>query len=155
MRTFVLVLVLWLVLNESAAPADLLLGAAVALLASWGMARVSPARRGARRPLVALRLAAAVAADVVRSNAAVAAIVLGLVRRKRVAGFLEMPVALRTPEALATMACIVTATPGTSWVRYDRDASRVTIHVLDLVDPDDWIRTFKQRYEAPLLEIFE
>jgi multicomponent K+:H+ antiporter subunit E len=29
------------------------------------------------------------------------------------------------------------------------------IHVLDLVDEAEWIRTIKQRYERHLLEIFE
>ena len=53
------------------------------------------------------------------------------------------------------VACIITATPGTSWVRYDRAAGVVTIHVLDLVDEQAWIRLFKQRYERRLLEIFE
>lgn len=155
MRVFALVLLLWLVLNESLAPGDVLLGGVAAFLGTAALARLAPDRRGAHRPLVALRLAAAVAADVVRSNIAVAAIVLGLQRRKRAAGFLEMPVDVRTPEALAAMACIVTATPGTSWVRYDRDTSRVTIHVLDLVDADAWIRDFKERYEMRLKEIFE
>ena len=50
---------------------------------------------------------------------------------------------------------IITATPGTTWVRYDRAAGVVTIHVLDLVDEQAWIRLFKQRYERHLLEIFE
>jgi multicomponent K+:H+ antiporter subunit E len=155
MRIFVAVLLLWLVLNESFAPGQVLLGAVVAFLGTTALDRLAPRRRGARRPLVALRLLGAVAADVVRSNVAVAGIVLGLARRNRVAGFLHMPVAVRSPEALATMACIVTATPGTSWVRYDPDAHRVTIHVLDLVDADEWIRDFKERYERRLQEIFE
>jgi len=53
------------------------------------------------------------------------------------------------------MACIVTATPGTSWARYDAARNTVTIHVLDLVDEEEWIRTFKRRYERRLQEIFE
>ena len=155
MRIFALVLGLWLVLNESLAPGQVLLGGLVAWAGSAALGRLEPQRRGAHRPLVALQLLGVVASDVARSNLAVALIVLGLHRRKRVAGFLEMPLDARSPEALAAMACIVTATPGTSWVRYDRDASRVTIHVLDLVDPEAWIRDFKERYEKRLQEIFE
>jgi multicomponent K+:H+ antiporter subunit E len=155
MRTFVLVLALWLALNETVAPGQVIVGSLIALGASLAFARLHPERRGARRPLAILKLLGSLVADVVRSNAAVFVIVLGLNRRKRVAGFLEMPVEVQTPEALAAMACIVTATPGTSWVRYDRDARRVTIHVLDLVDPDEWVRLFKARYEGRLKEIFE
>lgn len=29
------------------------------------------------------------------------------------------------------------------------------IHVLDLVDEGEWVRTIKERYERHLLEIFE
>jgi multicomponent K+:H+ antiporter subunit E len=53
------------------------------------------------------------------------------------------------------LACIITATPGTSWARYDRENNALTIHVLDLVDEQAWIEQFKQRYERRLLEIFQ
>ena len=66
-----------------------------------------------------------------------------------------MPLELRHPGGLAVVACIITATPGTSWVRFDRAANVVTIHVLDLVDEQAWIRQFKQRYQRLLMEIFE
>ena len=155
MRMFAVLLALWLVLNESFEPAQLLLGALVALAGSFTFARLEPLRRAARRPGAIVRLLAAFVADMVRSNFAVAAIVLGTTRRRRTAGFLTMPVEVRTPEALAAMACIVTATPGTSWVRYDRASHELTIHVLDLVDEDAWVRLFKERYERRLLEIFE
>jgi len=88
------------------------------------------------------------------SNFAVARIVLGLGSRNRVAGFLSLPLELRHPAGLAVIACIITATPGTSWVRYDRETNAVTIHVLDLADEQAWIRVFKERYERRLLEIF-
>jgi multicomponent K+:H+ antiporter subunit E len=94
-------------------------------------------------------------ADMVRSNFAVARIVLGFGRPNRKAGFLRMPLDLRDPAGLAVMACIVTSTPGTSWVRYERSESWVLIHVLDLVDEAAWIALFKKRYEQRLLEIFQ
>ncbi|HLR13383.1 MAG TPA: Na+/H+ antiporter subunit E, partial [Burkholderiaceae bacterium] len=31
----------------------------------------------------------------------------------------------------------------------------LTLHVLDLKDEDAWRRTVQQRYEKPLMEIFE
>ncbi|MFL6574659.1 MAG: Na+/H+ antiporter subunit E [Burkholderiales bacterium] len=156
MRLFLALLALWLVLNESLAPGQVLLGAALALggVAVYSRLRL-PANRARNRPGAALRLLGLVVADIVRSNLAVACIVLGLARAQRSAGFLALPLELRHPAALAVLACIITATPGTSWVRYDSAANLVTIHVLDLVDADDWIRSFKQRYERPLMEIFQ
>ena len=156
MRLFFTLLALWLILNESLAPGHLLLGAAIALGGVAVYHRLQPAANRIRnRPGATLSLLGLVFADIVRSNVAVACIVLGLGERKRTAGFLSLPLELRHPGALAVVACIITATPGTSWVRYDRAAGVVTIHVLDLVDEQAWVRLFKQRYERRLLEIFE
>jgi multicomponent K+:H+ antiporter subunit E len=156
MRLFLALLALWLVLNESLAPGQVLLGAALALGGTAVYSRLQlPANRVRNRPGAALRLLGLVVADIVRSNLAVGRIVLGLGRSQRSAGFLALPLELRHPGGLAVIACIITATPGTSWVRYDSAANVVTIHVLDLVDADDWIRLFKQRYERLLMEIFQ
>lgn len=156
MRLFFALLALWLILNESLAAGHVLLGAAIALGGVAVYNRLQPAAgRMRNRPGAALSLLGLVFADIVRSNLDVARIVLGLGRAQRRAGFLALPLELRHPAGLAVIACIVTATPGTSWVRYDGTANVVTIHVLDLVDADDWIRSFKQRYERPLMEIFQ
>ena len=156
MRLFLALLALWLVLNESLAPGHVLLGSALALGGVAVYARLRPAAGRVRnRPGAALQLLGVVLADIVLSNLAVARIVLGLGRPRRSAGFLSMPLELRHPGGLAVIACIITATPGTSWVRYDRAANAVTIHVLDLTDEQAWIRLFKRRYERRLLEIFE
>ena len=157
MRLFIVLLVLWLVLNESIAPGHLLLGSAIALGATAVFGRLQSGLRGrsARRPWTALRLAFAVAADIVRSNVAVGRIVLGLRPGIRTPGFLPIPLTLRAPAGLAVLACIVTATPGTSWVRYDRSQGLLTLHVLDLAEPEATASEFKERYETPLMEIFE
>ena len=155
MKLFLLLLALWLVLNESLSAAHLLLGALLALGGVAVFSRLQPETKPVRMRLVAaLRLLAMVFVDIVRSNIAVARIVLELGARQRTAGFLALPLELRHPGALAVMACIITATPGTSWVSYDSAANVVTIHVLDLVDEDEWISQFKQRYERLLMEIF-
>jgi multicomponent K+:H+ antiporter subunit E len=156
MKLFLAVLALWLVLNESLGAGHLLLGAALALAGVAVYSRLQPAAGRIRnRPLAALQLLGLVFADIVRSNLAVARIVLGLGPRERTAGFLSLPLELRHPGGLAVIACIITATPGTSWVRHDAAANMITIHVLDLADEQAWIRLFKARYERLLLEIFE
>ena len=155
MRLFLALLALWLLLRQSLAAADVLLGIAVAAAAALAYARLrAPAPPPRFRPRAALELLALFVDDVVRSNLAVAAIVLGLRPGARTAGFLTLPLELRDPRALAVLACIVTATPGTSWARYDAARHAATIHVLDLVDAEAWVREFKARYERRLLEIF-
>jgi multicomponent K+:H+ antiporter subunit E len=53
------------------------------------------------------------------------------------------------------LACIITSTPGTLWVNFDAAKRILIIHVLDLIDESEWVRTIKGRYERLLLEIFE
>jgi multicomponent K+:H+ antiporter subunit E len=146
-------LVLWLLLN-SLSVGHLLLGSAIALIGGRALAALEPPKTRVRRPGAVLRLAALVVADVVRSNLAVARIILGLERRRWISGFVEIPLELRDPYGLATLACIITSTPGTLWVEFNEASGTLTIHVLDLVDKAEWVRTIKGRYERLLLEIF-
>jgi multicomponent K+:H+ antiporter subunit E len=149
-------LAMWLVLNESVTPEHVLIGGVLALVGIWVLALLQPPTRRVRRRVGAsAMLCWLVFADIVRSNLAVARIVVQPGRRGRVAGFLDMPLEVRHPGALAVLACIITATPGPSWARYDAARNAVTIHVLDLVDDQAWIRQFKERYERRLKEIFE
>ncbi|MCK8783026.1 Na+/H+ antiporter subunit E [Roseomonas sp. NAR14] len=145
---------MWLLLVGGVSPGSLLLGAALAAGACWGYALLEPGRARLRRPLVAARLFLDVLADVIRSNVAVAGIILRPGRADRRAGFVRIPLALRAPGGLAVLACILTAAPGTAWVEYDSATGVLLLHILDLVEEETWVRTVKDRYERPLLEIF-
>jgi multicomponent K+:H+ antiporter subunit E len=146
-------LVLWLLLNGLSV-GHILLGGTVALIGGWAFAVLEPPKMRLRRPLTVFRLAAFVFADIVRSNVAVARIILGLEPRRWTSGFVDIPLQLRDPDGLAALACIITSTPGTLWVDFNEASGTLTIHVLDLVDETEWVRTIKGRYERLLLEIF-
>jgi multicomponent K+:H+ antiporter subunit E len=148
-------LALWLLLNVSMSFGHILLGSAVALAGGWSLSALRPPKARIGRPGAILRLVSRVFVDVVRSNVAVARIVLGLGGRERTSGFVNIPLDLRDPYGLAALACIITSTPGTLWVKHDPATGMLTIHVLDLIDETQWIRTIKGRYERLLLEIFE
>lgn len=148
-------LALWLLLNQAVTFGHVLLGCLVALVGGWILTVLELPPVRIRRPGVILRLAALVTIDIVRSNLAVGRIVLGLGRRQRRSGFVEIPLDMRAPYGLASLACIITSTPGTLWVNFDAQRGVLTIHVLNLVDGEEWIRTIKDRYERHLLEIFE
>lgn len=147
-------LAMWLLLNRSLSPGQVLLGAAVALVCSRAMAALQPEKARIRSPRTILRLATIVLYDIVRSNVAVAKVVLSPGRRDRVSGFVTMQLDMTNRYGLAVMACIITATPGTLWVQFDRRTGKLLVHVLDLVDEEDWIRLIKHRYERRLIEIF-
>jgi len=150
---------LWLLLNQSLWIGDLLLGAVLAWGACLAYRQLEvprTAKGGAwRRCTTALRLLAEVAADIVRSNIAVARIVLNPRTPGQTAGFLEVPLELRDPAGLAVLACIITATPGTAWARFDAGRGVLTMHILDLIDEAQMIAIIKGRYERRLQEIFE
>jgi multicomponent K+:H+ antiporter subunit E len=145
----------WLLLNQTLDAGHLLLGAALGLGGGLALAGLQGPQGRPRRAAAAVQLLFLALEDIVRSNIAVARIVLRPDAPRRTAGFLSLPLELRHPAGLAITACIITATPGTSWARYDAAKNIVTIHVLDLLDEEEWIRIFKQRYERRLREIFE
>jgi multicomponent K+:H+ antiporter subunit E len=147
--------VLWLLLNQSISLGHVLLGSLAALVGAWAFGALEPPGVRVRRLGAIGRLALLVLADIVRSNIAVGRIVLGLTGRERKSGFVDIPLDLRDPYGLAALAIIITATPGTLWVSLDEAKSTLLIHVLDLIDEDEWRRTIKGRYERLLLEIFE
>jgi multicomponent K+:H+ antiporter subunit E len=146
--------VLWLMLNQTLAPGQIVLGLLLGAGLGWAASSLRPLQGHVRRFDLALLLALVVLGDIIRSNIAVAGIVLGLVRRGELrSGFVEIPLELRDPHGLAGLAAIVTSTPGTVWVGFSRGV--LTLHVLDLRDDHEWITFIKERYERPLMRIFE
>ena len=151
---FIALLAFWLLLNGSTAPGQVLLGAIVAGAGCLALVALNsnPVSFRSLRPIVPL--AAAVLADVVRSNIAVARIILGA-PSDRVSSFVLLPLDMTNRHGLAVLACIITATPGTCWAQFDRRSNRLLVHILDLIDEEEWIALIKRRYEGPLMEIFE
>jgi multicomponent K+:H+ antiporter subunit E len=46
-------------------------------------------------------------------------------------------------------------TPGTVWVEILPERHELSLHVFDLHDQQWWIDTIRERYERPLIAIFE
>lgn len=145
---------MWLALNGFTI-GQLILGCIVAVLASWGMAALRPAKPRLRKWYLLPKLVGIVLYDILRSNIAVASILLTGGRHKHKSGFMTVPLELENPTALAVLAVVVTSTPGTAWLEYNSLNRTVLIHVLDLVDEEEWRVLIKTRYEALLMEIFE
>lgn len=148
-------LVLWLLLNQSLSLGHVILGSVLAVLSSWAMAALRPEKPRIRRPFAALRLLGLVLYDILRSNIAVGRIIVRSREPGTNAGFMTIPLDMRSRHGLAVLSIIITSTPGTIWVNYDDAEGNLLLHVLDLVDPTVWIDTIKHRYERLLMEIFE
>jgi multicomponent K+:H+ antiporter subunit E len=152
----ILLLAIWLTVSGELTVAQVAFGAVLSVSLVLGIAQLRPVRPRVHRLYLVIPLAATVLVDIVRSNLAVAAIVLGLVRNRQVrSGFLDIPLELTDPHGLTILAVIVTSTPGTSWAGLSASGRTLTLHVLDLKDENETIRLIKKRYEQPLLRIFE
>lgn len=148
-------LALWLLLNQSLSAGNVILGSVLAVLGSWAMAALRPDKPRIRRPFAALRLLGLVLFDILRSNIAVGRIIVRPREPGANAGFMTIPLDMRSRHGLAVLSIIITSTPGTIWVSYDAAKGTLLLHVLDLVDETVWIETIKDRYERLLMEIFE
>ncbi|WP_166217274.1 Na+/H+ antiporter subunit E [Pseudomonas atagonensis] len=147
--------VLWLALNLSVSPGNLLLGAILGFCAPLMMRKLRPKRAHIRNPMAILRLFFLVGRDVVISNLVVAWGVLNAGRRPPRSRFVKVPLDLRDAHGLAALSMICTVVPGTVWSELALDRSILLLHVWDLDDEAQFIHHFKTAYERPLMEIFE
>lgn len=147
--------VLWLVLNLSLSPGNILLAIVLGFLAPLLMAPLRPLPVSIRKPGVILRLFFLVGRDVVASNLAVAWTVWNARRRPPRSAFVKVPLDLRDANGLAALSMITTVVPGTVWSELALDRSVLLMHVFDLEDEAQFIEHFKRTYERPLMEIFE
>lgn len=146
---------MWLTLNRSLAPGHLLLAVVLGLALPALLAPLRPVVPRVRHPLVLARLIAIVGHDVIASNIMVLRTVLSGERHPPASGFVVIPLQLRDATGLAALAMITTVIPGTVWCELARDGSAFMLHVWHAPDKTEFARRYKQRYEQPLIKIFE
>ena len=142
-------------MNPSVGAGNLVLAALVGLMLPRLTAPLRPRHARLSHPAALLRLVGAVGVDVVSSSLQVASVVLRADRGAPRSAFVSIPLELRDPHALASLAIITTVVPGTVWSELAADRSSVLLHVFDVADEAAFIAHYKERYERPLLEIFE
>jgi multicomponent K+:H+ antiporter subunit E len=147
--------IVWLLLNQSLDAATLLMAVILAIAVPLLTEGLRPAAVRMRRPGVALRLSFVVTFDMLKSAYDVARLLLTR-RTSRIASkFVQIPLDMRDPNGLAVLAMVMCLTPGTAWGEVSFDRSTLLIHVFDLDDEAAFVAMIKQRYERPLMEIFE
>lgn len=144
----------WLLLQNSVAPSQWLLGGVLALAIARLVARVWPEPVRLRRPGLLLPYVGWLLWDIVIANLKVAWLILTRPAAKLQPGFIHMPLDLQDDHAIAVLAATISLTPGTLSVEVTPDRGQLVIHCLDLNDAAEAIATLKRRYETPLKEIF-
>lgn len=148
-----LLFLMWPVLNDSWSQGHLLLGAALALAIPCLTDALRAERPRLSQPLAIARLTGVVMWDIVQSNIDVAKRILGPEAAIK-PGFVKVPLSIRDPHGIATLATIITMTPGTLSADLDAERSHLLIHAFNLDDEAALIDAIKTRYEAPLMRIF-
>ncbi|HEX2795931.1 MAG TPA: Na+/H+ antiporter subunit E [Immundisolibacter sp.] len=146
-------LLIWLLLNDTLAPGQALLGVLLSLALPLLSDRLRPERARMRRPLRAARLLLVVLVDIVLANIEVARRILGPESELR-PRFVWLPLDIRDPHGIAALAGIITLTPGTVSSDLSADRRYLLVHAFNCDDPAALAASIKQRYERPLMEIF-
>lgn len=147
-------LLVWLMIMNSVSAGTWVLG----LFLAWGIPKLTdvfwPNPPLLHKPLVLLRFALRVLWDIAIANLEVAKLVVGS-NDKLQPAFVEYPLELTDDFSISLLASTISLTPGTVSADISEDRRVLLIHALTMDDEQALIETIKQRYERPLLEVFE
>ncbi|MCZ7660001.1 MAG: Na+/H+ antiporter subunit E [Xanthobacteraceae bacterium] len=149
------IVVVWCLLLNDFSVSNAVLGLLVGVLVPIATSVYWPQRASVRNPLAILEYGAIVAWDIVVSNVQVAYLVLFRRGDSLRSHFVTVPLDLKSPEAIATLAGTITMTPGTLTTDVSADRRALLVHCLDTADPAATAAAIKQRYERRLKRIFE
>ena len=150
----VVLALVWLLLQQSLAPAHLLSALVLALVVPWLVHGFLGDSVRPRAPVAMLSLALVVLWDIVISNVTVARIVLNP-RSNPQPAWVEVPLQAEHPTAVTLLASIITMTPGTVSCVIDEQRRLILVHALDCSDAAEMAAQIKDRYERPLRCIFD
>ncbi|HEY5601481.1 MAG TPA: Na+/H+ antiporter subunit E [Gammaproteobacteria bacterium] len=145
---------IWVLLANDFSSGHIVLGLLLGWLIPLFTVSFWPERVRIHRPLTLLRFAAVVIYDIVLANLSVSRLILGR-PHKLTPAFVEVPLELHSDLAISLLANTICLTPGTVSAQLSEDRRHLLVHALSTADANGLVRTIKQRYEAPLKEVFE
>ena len=145
---------IWLLLNNTVAMGHVVLGGVLAIVIPMLTSGFWPESVCIRHPKTLFKFIAVVIWDILIANVIVAKLILGNKDRLQ-PKFLHIPLDIEHPLAISILANTISLTPGTVSCDLNADKTVLLVHGLHEDDPQDTINEIKQRYEAPLKEIFE
>lgn len=148
------ILVLWVLLVNRLHPGTVLMGAALAVAVPLFARVFLPVRPRLCSAVALARFLPRFLWDVAVANFQVAYLILRPGRTVR-PHWLVIPLELRDPHAITTLANVISLTPGTVSSELGPGRRTLLVHALDVDDPEAEVERIKARYEHPLKEIFE
>lgn len=151
----VLLVLVWQILVNKITPGNLLLGLILGLVIPVITAPYWPDRMRLKSLPRLASYILLVLWDICVANVRVAWIVLFKANANIRPAWITIPLDVRSPEAITTLAGTITLTPGTVSSDLSADGRSLLVHCLDAPDPDAVRDEIKSRYERRLMEIFE
>lgn len=149
-----LLTVVWLLMANAVTVGALLVGFVLGIALPIFTSAFWPDRPQLRFGRTMLGYVAVVVWDIVVANFQVAWLILFRRNRDLRPGWLVVPVALDTPEALTILAGTISLTPGSFSADISADGRHLLVHALDVTDPEAEVARIKARYEARLQRVF-
>lgn len=150
-----LLVVVWLMLVNKVTTGNLLLGAILGVIIPFATQPYWTRTPQIKRPFKVIEYILVVLWDIVVANVQVAWIIVSKSNANIQSQWVRVPLDVKTPEAITTLAGTITMTPGTVTSLVAADGSALLVHTLDTDAPDAVRDEIKTRYERRLKEIFE
>jgi multicomponent K+:H+ antiporter subunit E len=150
-----LLVVVWMLLLNSATLGGLLIGIVLGTLVPLATAAYWPNRPKIRLGWPVIDYLVVVLFDIIVANFDVARLILFRRSKDLRSHWIVVPLELRSPEAITALAGTISLTPGTVTSDISADGRSLLVHMLDVDDLDAAVERIKSRYEARLLRIFE
>ena len=145
--------VVWQFLADGVTGASVVMGLILSIVIPQITHRFWPDHPRLHKPWVLVRYLVVVFYDIVVASVTVTILILNP-RRPRPA-FVSYPLTLNHPLGVTMLASTISLTPGTVSSDVSDDGRLLLIHALDVDDDAELIRTIHERYEKPLLEMFQ
>ncbi len=150
----VFMLLLWLLLANDISAGQLVLGAILAWLIPWLAQGFWPESLQLRKPWRLVKFVLLVLWDIVIANLVLALRILGPMGKLQPA-FMRVPLDIEQEFTITLFASTISLTPGTVSADLSLDRRFLLVNSLHVTYIDAAIADMKQRYEAPLKEVFE
>ncbi len=144
---------IWLLLNNTTGAGHVVLGFILAFLIPFLTSGFWPEKVRIKAPLTLLKFIGVVLWDILVANIAVAKLILGKNKDLK-PGFFYLDLDIQTPLGISLLANTISLTPGTVSCDLTEDRTRLLVHALHIEDIPGTVKQIKERYEAPLKEVF-
>ena len=148
-----LLLMVWLLLQNSISPGNILMGIILGIALPKLTASFWDPQPDVKRPFLLVKYILRLLLDIIIANYEVSRLVLSFRHRPRPA-FVVYPLSITDNFAITVLTSTISLTPGTISAHLRPREGTVLIHALDVDDTEALITEIHERYEKPLKEIF-